>query len=176
MHISSSYAHACCRRLLMHLLHRRRPWSFSEPWKRWQSGAPFEWSYVSTPGARPLLGLSVGQVVDRADRNFGDREAVVSVQQAVRKTFSQVKEESDLVAAGFLAAGLEPGDRLGIWGPNSYEWFLTQFAAAKAGLILVRTRPRVNVNPAYRPNELEYCLNKVGVKGLVCDEKFKTSE
>lgn len=44
------------------------------------------------------------------------------------------------MAAGFLAAGLEPGDRLGIWGPNSYEWYLTQFAAAKAGLILVRKR------------------------------------
>lgn len=50
------------------------------------------------------------------------------------------RRQSDLVAAGFLAAGLEPGDRLGIWGPNSYEWYLTQFAAAKAGLILVRKR------------------------------------
>lgn len=50
------------------------------------------------------------------------------------------RRQSDLVAAGFLAAGLEPGDRLGIWGPNSYEWYLTQFAAAKAGLILVRAR------------------------------------
>ncbi|XP_070001673.1 medium-chain acyl-CoA ligase ACSF2, mitochondrial-like isoform X2 [Penaeus vannamei] len=138
--------------------------------QRWLSGAPFEWSYVSTPSSEPLLGLSIGQVVDRAERRFGDREAVVSVHQAVRRTFSQVKEESDLVAAGFLAAGLEPGDRLGIWGPNSYEWYLTQFAAAKAGLILV------NINPAYRPNELEYCLNKVGVKGIVCDEKFKTSD
>ncbi|XP_042888637.1 medium-chain acyl-CoA ligase ACSF2, mitochondrial-like [Penaeus japonicus] len=168
MHITATRLSASCGRVFTHILHRQR--LLSVLGKRWQSGAPFEWSYVSTPGARPLLGLSVGQVVDRADRNFGDREAVVSVQQAVRKTFSQVKEESDLVAAGFLAAGLEPGDRLGIWGPNSYEWFLTQFAAAKAGLILV------NINPAYRPNELEYCLNKVGVKGLVCDEKFKTSD
>ncbi|XP_047483965.1 medium-chain acyl-CoA ligase ACSF2, mitochondrial-like [Penaeus chinensis] len=120
------------------------------------------------------LGAAAGPLrragVDRAERSFGDREAVVSVHQGVRKTFSQVKEESGLVAAGLLAAGLEPGDRLGIWGPNSYEWFLTQFAAAKAGLILV------NINPAYRPSELEYCLNKVGVKGIVCDEKFKTSD
>lgn len=45
--------------------------------------------------------------------------------------------QSDCVAAGLKSLGLEPGDRLGIWGPNSYEWVLTQFAAAKAGLILV---------------------------------------
>ncbi|XP_037799315.1 LOW QUALITY PROTEIN: medium-chain acyl-CoA ligase ACSF2, mitochondrial-like, partial [Penaeus monodon] len=167
---SVPYVSASCRRVGVHFLYRWCPWSHLGAWRRWQSGGPFAWSYVSTPGSEPLLGLSVGQAVDRAERRFGDREAVVSVHQGVRKTFSQVKEESDLVAAGFLAAGLEPGDRLGIWGPNSYEWYLTQFAAAKAGLILV------NINPAYRPNELEYCLNKVGVKGIVCDEKFKTSD
>ncbi|XP_063598867.1 medium-chain acyl-CoA ligase ACSF2, mitochondrial-like [Penaeus indicus] len=170
MNHSATYILASQRRVFAHFLHRRRQLSISGTWKRWQSGAPFAWSYVSTPGSEPLLGLSIGGAVDRAERRFGDREAVVSVHQGVRKTFSQVKEESDLVAAGLLAAGLEPGDRLGIWGPNSYEWFLTQFAAAKAGLILV------NINPAYRPSELEYCLNKVGVKGIVCDEKFKTSD
>ncbi|ROT81391.1 hypothetical protein C7M84_025453 [Penaeus vannamei] len=168
--LNSSYVMASRGRVCAHFLHRRRPWPLLGAWRRWLSGAPFEWSYVSTPSSEPLLGLSIGQVVDRAERRFGDREAVVSVHQAVRRTFSQVKEESDLVAAGFLAAGLEPGDRLGIWGPNSYEWYLTQFAAAKAGLILV------NINPAYRPSELEYCLNKVGVKGIVCDEEFKTSD
>ena len=33
--------------------------------------------------------------------------------------------------------------------------YLTQFAAARAGLVLV------NINPAYQPQELAYCLNKV---------------
>ena len=58
--------------------------------------------------------------------------------------------------------------RIGIWGPNTHQWYLTQFAAAKAGLVLV------NINPAYRTTELEYCLNKVGVKCLVAADKFKT--
>ena len=76
----------------------------------------------------------------------------------------------DALAAGFLALGLEPGDRVGIWSPNCAEWALTQFAAAKAGLILV------NINPAYRLSEVEYTLNKVGVKALVAAERFKTSD
>ena len=41
------------------------------------------------------------------------------------------------LAAGFLAMGLKTGDRIGMWGPNMREWVITQFATAKAGLILV---------------------------------------
>ena len=66
--------------------------------------------------------------------------------------------------------GLEPGDRIGIWSPNRYEWVVTQFATAKAGLILV------NINPAYRISELEFALNKVGCKALVLAPSFKTSD
>lgn len=43
----------------------------------------------------------------------------------------------DRAAAGLLALGLTKGDRLGMWGPNSYEWILMQFATAKVGIILV---------------------------------------
>jgi len=65
--------------------------------------------------------------------------------------------------------GLEKGDRIGIYSPNSAEWTLLQFAAARAGLILV------NVNPAFRGDELGYCLKKVGVKTLVMPPTFKKS-
>ena len=88
--------------------------------------------------------------------------------QDVRRSYVTIKQEVESLAAGFLELGLEPGDRIGIWGPNNHEWYLTQFAAAKAGLILV------NINPAYQPEELKYCLNKVGVKALVAADSFKT--
>ena len=35
---------------------------------------------------------------------------------------SQVLSEANTLAAGMLAIGVNPGDRLGIWGPNSWEW------------------------------------------------------
>ncbi|MBV8964048.1 MAG: AMP-binding protein, partial [Hyphomicrobiales bacterium] len=63
-----------------------------------------------------------------------------------------------------------PGDRVGIWSPNNSEWVVTQFATAKAGLILV------NINPAYRLAEVEYALNKVGCKALITAHAFKSSE
>lgn len=52
--------------------------------------------------------------------------------------FFLLYSQADKLASGFLALGLKKGDRVGIWGPNVEEWILTQFATAKAGLILVR--------------------------------------
>jgi len=128
------------------------------------------WSYVCGPGTPSLLGITIGQGVDIAADTFGDREGLVVSQQNIRRNFTQLKQEIDMLAAGFVELGLKPGDRLGIWGPNTHEWYLTQFAAAKAGLILV------NINPAYQPSELKYCLNKVGVTALVAAESFKSQD
>lgn len=61
------------------------------------------------------------------------------------------------------------GDRVGIWAPNRSEWVLTQFATARIGAILVC------VNPAYRPYELKYALNKVGCSTLITARSFKSS-
>ena len=69
-----------------------------------------------------------------------------------------------------MSLGLEPGQRIGIWSQNNAEWAITQFATAKAGLILV------NINPAYRLSELEYALNKVQCAALVISPNFKTSD
>ena len=80
------------------------------------------WSYVSGPGAPPLLPLTIGQCVEAAADRFGDREALVVSQQAVRRSFAQVRREVDSVAAGLLGLGLAPGDRVGVWGPNTHEW------------------------------------------------------
>jgi len=129
-----------------------------------------ELSYVCGPGSPPLLGMTIGQAVDRAEELYGDREGVVDVAQNQRRTFSQLRTEINSLAAGFLELGLEPGDRIGIWGQNTLEWYITQFAAAKAGLVLV------NINPAYQAQELKYCLNKVNVKAIVCNETFKTQD
>ncbi|XP_061079271.1 medium-chain acyl-CoA ligase ACSF2, mitochondrial-like [Conger conger] len=74
----------------------------------------------------------------------------------------------DQAAAGLLALGLKRGDRLGMWGPNIYEWILVLFTTAKAGILLV------SVNPAYQLQELEFALRKVQCKAIVCPTKFKT--
>jgi len=127
-------------------------------------------SWVRGADAPPLLETTIGQALDLAALEWAGREALVSVHQQVRWTWSELADRADAMAAGLLAMGLSPGERIGVWSPNCAEWVVTQFAAAKAGLILV------TINPAYRLSELEYTLNKVGVKALVAAESYKTSD
>jgi fatty-acyl-CoA synthase len=126
--------------------------------------------YVHGASATPLISNTIGQFFDFACEKWAARPALVVRHQEVRLTYGELREKVDQLAAGLLALGLEPGDRIGIWSPNNAEWVLTQFATAKIGLILV------NINPAYRLSELEYALNKVGCKALILAERFKTSE
>jgi fatty-acyl-CoA synthase len=127
-------------------------------------------SHARGASSPPLQHRTIGQALADTVARHGPREALVVPHQAVRWTWAELAERADAVAAGLLAMGLQPGDRVGIWAPNCAEWVLTQFATARAGLVLV------NVNPAYRRSELEYALNKVGCKALVLAPALKTSD
>jgi fatty-acyl-CoA synthase len=132
--------------------------------------AALDRSYVHGVSDVPLLGETLGMALDRMAATQGDRPALIVRHQGTRWTYTELASAADRFAAGLLALGLEPGDRIGIWSPNNTEWVVTQFAAAKAGLVLV------TINPAYRSSELEYCLNKVGCRALVLAAAFKSSD
>jgi fatty-acyl-CoA synthase len=129
-----------------------------------------ERSYVHGAATTPLIGETIGVHLDRVAALSPDADALVVRHQGIRWTYRQFRDEANKVAAGLIALGLKPGDRIGIWSQNNSEWVLTQFATAKAGLILV------NINPAYRTHELEYALNKVGCKALILAASFKSSD
>src|SRR3954454_5470981 len=129
-----------------------------------------ELSYASGTSPTPLLGDTIGDNLDRTIARFGEREARVSVHQGLRYTYTEFGAAVERTARAFLAAGIEPGDRVGIWSPNCAEWALVQYATAKAGIILV------NINPAYRTSELAYVLGQSGCRMLVAATAFKTSD
>ena len=126
-------------------------------------------SYVHGVSHQPLLGDTMGSLLDRIAAAHPERPALVACKQHVRMNYRQFHDEVERVAAGLLALGLQRGDRVGIWAPNRAEWVVLQFAAPKAGLILV------NINPAYRLHELEFALNKVSCRMLVLPRRFKSS-
>jgi len=127
-------------------------------------------SYVHGASNVPLIGDTIGAHFDQVAARWSERDALIVRQQNIRWSYAELKAKVDAFAAGLLALGLSPGDRIGLWSPNNAEWAITQFATAKAGLILV------NINPAYRLSELEYALNKVGCKALVTAAAFKTGD
>ncbi len=126
-------------------------------------------SYFKGADAPSLLNQTIGDRFDQVVSSFPDHDALVVRHQNIRWTYVEYSLEVEKLAAGLLALGIEPGDRVGIWAPNCSEWVLTQFATAKIGAILVC------INPAYRVFELEYALNKSGCKAIVAAESFKSS-
>jgi fatty-acyl-CoA synthase len=118
----------------------------------------------------PLLGDTIGAHFERTAARFAERDAVISRQQDVRLTYAELDAAIDAVASALLRAGIEAGDRVGIWAPNCVEWVLVQYATAKIGAILV------NVNPAYRSHELEYVLRQSGARLLFSASAFKSSD
>jgi fatty-acyl-CoA synthase len=127
-------------------------------------------SYVHGGRPNPLLGLTVGDVLDEAARRWPDGEALVVPHQGIRWTWRELRGEARALGAGLVALGLRPGERIGMLAPNLAEWVAVQFGTAYAGLVLV------NINPAYRLPELEYALNKVGCRALITEARFKTSD
>ncbi|MEQ6306977.1 AMP-binding protein [Delftia acidovorans] len=129
-----------------------------------------EMSYSRGATDTPLIEETIGAFFDAMIERFPEKEAVVSCHQGIRYTYLELQREVDRMASALLRAGLKPGDRIGIWSHNNVEWLVTQFATAKAGVILV------NINPAYRVAELEYALAKVECKALIVMPSFKTTD
>ena len=127
-------------------------------------------SYSHGASAVPLLGETIGANLRRVAASYPGNEAVVDIPTGRRWTYAQLDADTDTLARGLIAAGLAAGDRVGIWAPNCAEWVLLQYATAKAGIVLV------NINPAYRSQELAYALRQSGVRLLVSAESFKTSD
>lgn len=127
-------------------------------------------SFVRGPTDIPLIHATIGAIFEEAIARYGANYALACPEQGVRWTYAELKRQVDSLAIGLLKLGLTSGDRIGLWCPNRAEWAVTQYAAAKLGLILVC------INPAYRATEIEHALNSVGCKALVLTDRLKTSD
>mmetsp|Transcript_10917 Transcript_10917/g.40081 ORF Transcript_10917/g.40081 Transcript_10917/m.40081 type:complete len:655 (+) Transcript_10917:100-2064(+) len=126
-------------------------------------------SHVKGDFSVPLLTDSIGSFFLKQAEKYGEKSFLISHAEKIRLSWSEAARNCERIAAGLLRLGFQPGDRVGVWLPNYPEWVLTQFACHLAGLVLV------NINPAYRVNELQHALNLVECKGLVVTARYKKS-
>ncbi|MEI7754205.1 MAG: FadD3 family acyl-CoA ligase [Actinomycetota bacterium] len=101
---------------------------------------------------------TIPAIVDRAVALFGASEGVVDGD--TRLTFAELAQQVDVAAQGFIAAGLEPGDRVCIWAPNGLRWLLAALGAYRAGAVLVP------LNTRFKGPEAAYVLRTAGVRML----------
>src|ERR1017187_7662288 len=114
-------------------------------------------SYARGP-SRPLLDLTIGDLLHRTAARFGDRLAVASCRQGQRLTWAELSDEADRVARGLWSLGVRRGDRVGLWSTNCIEWIIMHMCCVRAGAALG------NVNPGYRSHELQFTLTRSPMK------------
>lgn len=128
-----------------------------------------ELSIAAGPTNRPLMEMTIPANLAATVAEHGERDALIACHQDLRWTYREFDDRVHRLATGMLAAGLERGDRVGLWSPNFAEWTLVQYATAELGIVLV------NINPAYRTHELTYAINQSGCRWLIAAPEFKTS-
>ena len=121
-------------------------------------------SYVRGPNG-VLIEKTVDQVFRDTVARDPDHEALVSRHQALRLSYGELSEEAARTAAGLWGLGIRPGDRVGMWASSCAEWVYLQLATARIGAVLV------NVNPAYRADDLRYILDRSRMKAIFLHEK-----
>lgn len=127
-------------------------------------------SYTAGSSVAPLRQNTIGADFEAVVAKFGDRDALIEAVTSRCWNYTELNDDVDRLARGLLAAGIEKGDRVGIWSPNCAEWTILQYATAKIGAVLV------NVNPAYRTSELEFVVIQCGMRMLVTAPADRTSD
>jgi fatty-acyl-CoA synthase len=119
---------------------------------------------------RPWVdGLTFAEVLDRTAGRWPDHDALVFPRLGHRRSFAAFRAEVRAAARALIALGVQPGEHVGIWATSWPQWVVTQFATAHVGAVLV------NINPAYRSQELAYVLGQADITTLVLTDRFKGS-
>jgi long-chain acyl-CoA synthetase len=105
------------------------------------------------------MSFTVGQIAADAARRFGDRIALIIDDR--RLSFRELDALSNRVANGLVASGVQPGDRVGLFGPNCWEWVVAYYGIAKTGAV---------VNPLssmLTADEVQYAVNDTGARAVI---------
>ena len=107
---------------------------------------------------------SIPAALARAAERFGAREAVVDGD--LRLSYTDLQDQAVAVARAFVGSGLQAGDRVALWAPNSAAWIVASFGVYAAGGVLVP------LNTRYRGEEAGHILRTSQARFLITVTDF----
>ncbi len=119
---------------------------------------------------KPLINLTLGQILDQTVSKFPNNDAVVYVDRDYRLTYSEFALAVDEMAKGLMALGIQKGEKVAIWATNIPFWVTMQFATAKIGAVLL------TVNTNYKSAELEYLLIQSETENLFLIDGYQDTD
>ena len=118
-------------------------------------------SYTAGAEDLALLDQTIGENLREIAAAYPESPAVLEHGTGRAWSYSELLADAEAAAQAMIGAGLDRGDRVGMWSPNCAEWTVVQYGAALAGVILV------NLNPAYRSHELSFVIKQCGMRALI---------
>ena len=103
--------------------------------------------------------MTLGEILPTAVQRFGNRPALVVEGRSF--SFTQLNAMSNRIANGLAVAGVQPGDRVTLYGPNCWEWLVAYYAIAKVGAVV---NP---INVMLTPDEVRYIVEDSGARAVV---------
>ena len=126
------------------------------PWRRnYDEGVPHTIEYPEVP---------LFHFLEKAAADHPDKTCTVF--KGARMTYQEVNEASDRLAAGLASLGVQKGDRVGIFMPNTPQFVIGYFAALKLGAVIVAT------SPLYSEKEIEHQTNDAGIETMLVMSNF----
>lgn len=105
-------------------------------------------------------------LTERAARTPGAVALTVAGEAGSALTYAQLAEQAERFASGLASLGLARGDAVAVWLPNSIEWVIAEFAAARLGLLVVA------LNPRYKAREIGHLLAVAQARAIVMCPQF----
>ena len=107
---------------------------------------------------------SIPRMALASAERFGDEVAVIDGDERI--SFREIEDRMIAVGRSLLAKGIEPGDRVALWAPNSAGWITTALGILATGARLVP------LNTRFKGQEAAYILRQCGARGLICVDGF----
>lgn len=105
------------------------------------------------------MATTIGEILPQAARKHGDRAALIVDSRHV--SFRELDALSNQVANGLVGSGVQPGDRVSLFGPNCWEWIVSYYGILKAGAV---------VNPLssmLTADEVQYAVTDTGASAVI---------
>ena len=102
---------------------------------------------------------TIGEILPVAARRFGARTALIVDDRSF--SFDELQGLSSRVAHGLVASGVQPGDRVALYGPNCWEWLVAYYGIAKTGAVVIP------INVMLTTDEVRYVVEDSGARAVV---------
>ncbi|MBI4963894.1 MAG: AMP-binding protein [Desulfomonile tiedjei] len=128
--------------------------------------------------------MNLATNLERSALFFPGRPAISEAGTEI--SYAQLNDRSNRIATGLIRMGVKPGDRIGLFAPNSADWVAFYFGVLKAGavaitlssilrrdeltLLLNHSKPRLVFTADEKLGDLEPLRTSAGFQKTICPD------